>query len=170
MKGQKYRFLVVLALVFVVYKLYTYTEGYQNRQCSYYSNCASCVANNNVGDPENPCWWSNDKDRYGKTKGCSAFYDVGFSRTCSVPAPSPDPLPDISPGPTIDPSPGPSSPSQSSCPLNTSCSDCVNSDCFWSNLNQKCSFFKLNGYNSVCPATADCPKYNMINVPTYIKT
>ncbi len=129
---------IVLALVLFV--LYNYREGYQNRQCSYYSNCASCVANYNAGDPRTPCWWSNDKDRYGKTKGCSAFFDVGFSRTCSGPSPT-------------------------SCPSNTSCSDCVNSDCYWG--DNKCSYFKFDGYNSVC---ADCPTYTMINVPTYVKT
>jgi hypothetical protein len=169
MKSRWLPLVLLLGLLFIVFN--KYREGYT--QCSYYRNCKDCLANNNLEDEDMPsCWWSD-------TKGCSAFDGDGFSRTCgSTPDPKPDTRRGQRRGQRPDPSPSIDRPditltpsalaSPSSCPMNKSCNDCVTSDCFWGSKDQKCSFFKLNGYSSVCPS--DCPTYSLITVPTYVRT
>ena len=90
-------------------------EGYSSStQCSNYSKCSDCVKNFD-GNSTSPCWWSNDKDIHGNVKGCSAFKDQGFSRTCTQPQPTPQP---------------------NTCNKATNCQSCLSSDCFWGDTEQ----------------------------------
>lgn len=153
------RQLGLFAIVILVYHLYKASfiqEGYSSTQCSAFQNCKECVNNYNAGDPKVPCLWSNDKDTHGNVKGCSAFADRGFSRTCTQPTPGP--------GPT-------------KCDAISNCKTCTESDCFWGDTDQKCSStFKL-GYGKICsgsnpnpncPKCEACPNLTLLKTPTFI--
>lgn len=142
--------LAILVLIFFMYNIFNYYnsiyEGYSSqRQCSTYKNCAQCV-NNTDANTNVPCWWSN-------TKGCSAFYNKGYSRTCTSPS--------------------------SRCENNKNCSKCIGSanNCFWGDRDQKCSSFIKSGYGKICsgsnphpncPKCDDCPKLTLLKTPTFI--
>ena len=155
--------LVLIAIVILAYYLYKSSimlEGYLSQshpQCSTYQKCSDCVKNSNAGDPTVPCWWSNDKDKHGNIKGCSAFYDPGYSRSCSEPTPTP-----------------------TSCDKNTNCQSCISSNCFWGDRDQKCSSTSKNGYGTICsgsnpepapapcPICTSCPTLTILKTPTFI--
>lgn len=148
--------LSILVLLFFIYKLFNYYynvyEGYDtlsHPQCSTYNNCSDCVKNYNSGDNNVPCWWN-------KSKGCSAFYDEGYSRSCTTPSPAP-----------------------STCEMNTNCKDCVgnSNNCFWGDRDQKCSSTSKSGYGKICsgsdpepncPKCDECPKLTLLKTPTFI--
>ena len=133
-------------------------EGYSSStQCSNYSKCSDCVKNFD-GNSTSPCWWSNDKDTHGNVKGCSAFKDQGFSRTCTQPQPTPQP---------------------NTCNKATNCQSCLSSDCFWGDTEQKCSSTFKAGYGKICsgnnpnsdpscPKCETCPKLTILKTPTFI--
>ena len=151
--------LAILVLIFFMYNIFKYYsssyEGYSSKsQCTSYQNCTQCV-NNNDGNSNSPCWWSNDKDKYGNTKGCSAFNDKGYSRTCSTPTPTPS----------------------TTCENNKNCTDCIGStnNCFWGDRDQKCSSTSKSGYGKICsgsdptcPKCNECPKLTLLKTPTFI--
>lgn len=165
------KLLVLLAIMFLVYHLYKSSfiqEGYSSStQCSNYSKCSECVKNFD-GDSTSPCWWSNDKDKYGNLKGCSAFKDQGYSRTCTQPDPPPSPPTPVPPfGPT------------NTCNKATNCKTCLNSDCFWGDTDQKCSSTFKAGYGKICsgnnpdpnpdcPKCDTCPQLTILKTPTFI--
>ena len=187
------RYLGLLAIIVLVYHLYKSSfmqEGYSSStQCSNYSKCSDCVKNFD-GDSTSPCWWSNDKDTHGNVKGCSAFKDQGFSRTCTQPDPPPGPptpIPPfgpptpIPPGPIIIP-PGPG-PGPNTCNKATNCQSCLSSDCFWGDTEQKCSSTFKAGYVKICsgnnpnpnpdpscPKCETCPNLTLLKTPTFITT
>jgi hypothetical protein len=144
--------LAIFVLVFFMYKILNYYsfiyEGYSSRnQCTGNKNCAQCV-NNTDANTNVPCWWNNKK-------GCSAFYDKGYSRTCSTPNPNP-----------------------STCENIKNCKNCVgNNNCFWGDRDQKCSSFNKLGYGKICsgyypdptcPKCDECPKLTLLKTPTFI--
>jgi len=168
---QKYKKqLALFVLVFFVYRIFVYyfemKEGYSNtQQCSAYQKCNDCVKNFNAGDPKVPCWWSNDKDKHGNIKGCSAFYDKGYYRTCDQP-----------PGPTP-PGPTPPGPTPTKCESISNCNTCINTDCFWGDTDQKCSTNFKTGYGKICsgsnpnpncPKCDECPDLIKVKTPTFI--
>jgi len=157
--------LSLLVLMFFGYKIIMHVletkEGYSSntQQCSNYSNCADCVKNFD-GNTTSPCYWSNDKDKNGKTKGCSAFNDPGYYRTCSEPNPQPN-----------------------KCDVISNCKNCTESDCFWGDTDQKCSSTFKAGYGKICsgsnpdpnpnpdpncPKCEVCPKLTLLKIPTFI--
>jgi hypothetical protein len=141
--------LAILVLIFFMYNIFNYYnssyEGYSSqKQCSAYKNCAQCV-NNTDANTNVPCWWS-------KKKGCSAFYNKGYSRTCTIPT---------------------------ACKNNKNCSKCINStnNCFWGDRDQKCSSFIKSGYgkncsgsnpDTSCPKCDEYPKLTLLKTPTFI--
>ena len=160
--------LALFVLVFFVYRIFVYCfemkEGYSNtQQCSSYQKCSDCVKNFDGGMPTVPCWWSNDKDKHGNIKGCSAFYDNGYSRTCNQP-----------PGPG--PGPGPE-PIPTKCENISNCKTCTETDCFWGDADQKCSPNFKAGYGKICsgsnpnpncPKCDQCPDLVKVKIPTFI--
>ena len=153
--------LVLLAIMVLVYHLYKSSliqEGLlsSSTQCSAFQNCKECVNNYNAGDPKVPCLWSNDKDNHGNIKGCSAFADRGFSRTCNQPTPGPN-----------------------TCNKATNCQSCLSSNCFWGDTDQKCSSTFKAGYGKICsgnnpnpncPKCETCPNLTLLKTPTFITT
>lgn len=152
--------IALLVLLFFGYKIIMNVlkikEGYSSNteQCSNYSNCSECVKNYNAGDPKVPCLWSNDKDKHGNIKGCSAYDDPGFYRTCSEPKPTP-----------------------TKCDAISNCKTCTESDCFWGDTDQKCSSTFKTGYGKICsgsnpepscPKCEVCPELTMLKIPTFI--
>ena len=145
--------LAILILVFFMYKIFNYYnssyEAYSSHaQCTAYKNCAQCV-NNTDANTNVPCWWNT-------TKGCSAFYDKGYSRTCSAPTPTP----------TI-------------CENIKNCKNCLgnNNNCFWGDRDQKCSSINKIGYGKICsgnnpdptcPKCNECPKLTLLKTHTFI--
>jgi hypothetical protein len=170
--------LVLLAIIVLVYHLYKSSimqEGYSSStQCSNYSKCSDCVKNFD-GNSKSPCWWSNDK-------GCSAFVDKGYSRTCTQPDPPPsppEPIPPFGPPGPIPPGPIiiPPGPDPTNCNKATNCQSCLNSNCFWGDSDQKCSSTFKAGYGKICsgnnngtncPKCEECPKLTLLKTPTFI--
>lgn len=179
--------LVLLAIIVLGYHLYKSSfmqEGYSSStQCSNYSKCSDCVKNFD-GDSKSPCWWSNDKDKNGNVKGCSAFKDQGFSRTCTQPDPPPGPptpIPPFGPPGPIPPGPIiiPPGPGPNTCSKATNCQSCLSSDCFWGDTEQKCSSTFKAGYGKICsgnnpnpnpscPKCETCPNLTLLKTPTFI--
>ena len=164
--------LALLVLIFFGYKIimYFFPFPFQDTftssgtpSCTAYSNCSECVKNYNQGDKNVPCLWSNDKDKHGNIKGCSAFDDVGFYRTCTEPKPVP-----------------------TKCDAISNCQTCVETDCFWGDTDQKCSSTFKAGYGKICsgsnpnpnpnpnpnnpncPKCEVCPKLTLVRTPTFI--
>jgi hypothetical protein len=151
--------LALLVLVVFVYKILQYfiplsfKDPFSNSSvCTVYTNCSQCVQNYNKGDPNVPCFWSNDKDKYGTVKGCSAIQDPGFYRKCTDPTPTP-----------------------TKCEAISNCQTCTSSDCFWGDRDQKCSSTSKSGYGKVCsgsnppcPKCEVCPKLTLLKTPTFI--
>ena len=141
-KKYKKLFAMVILLFFIFN--YYYGNKYEGlstqSQCSTYTNCADCVKNTNA-NTNVPCWWSNDNDQNGNKKGCSAFYDKGYSRSCPVSTPESNPVTNPATNPVTNPVTNPAT--------------------------NPASTLKFSSISN-CPKCNECPKLTLLNTPTFI--